>query len=304
VGDHWSAINIFKILLKKSNCYKHKIIERLCIAYTCIGLVNKAEYYRTLCIEDSSCDENIKSRVLYSLALLYLRHHNKVQHNIDKAEQYLNLAYSIISKNKINASQFSKVFNRNGFALCLYKKGKINEAIELLKWGIRILNKEKNDKNKLHSSVLVYNLFLCFKALDKPMKAIIYLKKLIEDDPKMAEYRSELIYYLIQKSKVKVALVEINSAILNFPDYFIFYLQHGYILFKKKDFINAELLFSKAVMYNFANEDALYNLLLTKIKLKKQDWIVNQFKKNAFPHYIIENNPRINTIIQYALCSQ
>jgi len=63
-------------------------------------------------------------------------------------------------------------------------------------------------------------------------------------------------------------------------------------------------MFTKAYIYNFANEDALYNLLLTKIKLYKQDWIVNQFVKNEFPQYLIENNPKINTIIQYARASQ
>jgi tetratricopeptide (TPR) repeat protein len=291
IGDHWSAINILKVLKNCRHIERYEVYKELAISYNGIGEGELAEEFYIKCINQKGCPKSVKVTVYYSLSMLFLRHHNFSLHDTNRGEEYLNLAYEILSEPSFSSDVFNRVFNRNGFALCLYKRGRIREAIKMLKWGLIELEKVKGESASLHASVLLYNLCLCYKKLAMPKLAIKYYRYLLNADPKMLEYRSDFINYLIDINKSRMALRIINDSGKYFPNSETINSLKGRLLYINGKYKDALACFTIAYNYNMFKRENINNYLLTKFKLEEYVSIVNSariigirnaIKKNLF----------------------
>lgn len=125
-----------------------------------------SEYYLNLILNDDKI-EKYKNGSRYSKAMLYARMHSQELQSIEKSEFLLNQAYDeIIGSDEYlkhsPSAIFSALFNRNGYALILFRKNKIEEAKKLM---VDCINKidsisilDKEEELELYCSVLVYNL--------------------------------------------------------------------------------------------------------------------------------------------------
>ncbi|QXB87672.1 tetratricopeptide repeat protein (plasmid) [Acinetobacter lwoffii] len=91
---------------------------------------------------------------------------------------------------------FEKIFNRNGYALILFKEGKLLDAKLQILECLDNINKyhgdDINNKINIHKSVLLYNLAQCYEKLGMIDDAISTFKILLELDPNMDEYYLDL----------------------------------------------------------------------------------------------------------------
>ncbi|MEI3611240.1 tetratricopeptide repeat protein [Pseudogracilibacillus sp. SO30301A] len=197
------------------------------------------------------------------MELLNARHHPKHLQSISKAEELLNEAFNAFQNEE---PSFHKIFNRNGYALKLYRKGKIEEAIKILLDGISKLQKSKlsNVDNGLHESVLTYNLAQCYVNLNRFEEASSAFERLISMDPYYPENHLEYAKYLINNEKYDVAYKhltyakDLNPYIPETHSYLgIYYLaQDSQFQLAKESFKNAYILSNKSYEY-------LYDLLYT-----------------------------------------
>ena len=305
IGDHWSSISILEKLKisKSSNVGWEREYELIGLSSTALGNTKKSEELYTKCIESKKISDINKIRILYALSMLYLRHHNETKHDLSKGEFCLNYAFNLLKDKTGDFFEFNKVFNRNGYALCLYKRDKIGEAVKLLKWGLSKLSKMKGDSVNLHSSVLLYNLCLCYKKQNRVELAIAQYKKLLKVDGKMFEYVAEFIKYLIETRKYKSAKIAINKALPEFIDYDVLYSQYGFIQNIEGRHNKAEKYYEKAHELNSFNFDNIRNLILIKFKQCQYEWIINFYYSFENKKIFQSNNDnnQIFGIIDYSI---
>ena len=134
-------------------------------------------------------------RALYGRAMLAARHHQGGLRSIERAGRLLDEAHAILSglddeQRMLDTTVFEEVFNRNGAALVLFRRGQVEDALELLEWGISRLT-QTNEKVAIHRSVLMYNLAQCRRQLGDGPGAIEAYERLLEVDPHMPEYHLE-----------------------------------------------------------------------------------------------------------------
>ncbi|MEG9883857.1 MAG: hypothetical protein V6Z86_04415 [Hyphomicrobiales bacterium] len=90
------------------------------------------------------------------LAMLYLRYHPSMLRDRSRAETLLEQAFQTALKHDLDP--LSRIFNRNGFALILFRKAKVDEAISLLKWAVDELENIPGKRALMHKSVILYNI--------------------------------------------------------------------------------------------------------------------------------------------------
>lgn len=91
---------------------------------------------------------------------------------------------------------FFALFNRNGYALVLFRKDRVEEAKDLMVDCINKIDKlsihDREEELELYRSVLVYNLAQCYEKLGDYNNAIISLNKLLDKDELMDTYYLDL----------------------------------------------------------------------------------------------------------------
>lgn len=135
-----------------------------------------SEYYLDLMLNDDNI-QKYKNGSRYSKAMLYTRMHSQEIQSIEKSERLLEQAYDAI----VNSSEyvenhpsaiFSALFNRNGYALVLFRKDRVEEAKDLMVDCINKIDKlsihDREEELELYRSVLVYNLAQCVHFINKP----------------------------------------------------------------------------------------------------------------------------------------
>ncbi|MGN7313405.1 tetratricopeptide repeat protein [Alkalicoccobacillus gibsonii] len=207
VGNAWTAISLLEKLITRFGNNDEYFYD-LGIAYTQIEKTETAEFY----LEKSKSFGGI-NRIIdanYVLSMLYTRHHPKNLHSLEKAEMLLNEAYTYCD----NEVGFHKVFNRNGYALILFRKGLVEEAINILIKGIQSLRESglSSVDGELHESVLTYNLAQCYVSTEDYVKACSTFERLIDMDPHYPENHLEYAKYLIKENKYDKAVEHLNIA--------------------------------------------------------------------------------------------
>ncbi len=75
----------------------------------------------------------------YGLSMLYARHHPPVLRSLDRTAEHLEHGYAVLDRVPADDTRdltFHKVFNRNGYALVEFRRGRVEEAIDHLTQGI------------------------------------------------------------------------------------------------------------------------------------------------------------------------
>lgn len=177
-----------------------------------------------------------KVKATYVLSMLYLRLHPKEKQNLEIAENYLNLGHELIESNPdIEDYCFHSVFNRNGFALCLFRRGQIVDALNMLDAGIAKLQSSGDGAKSLHQSVLIYNAVQCLKALKRFDDCESRCQVLLQVDPLFPEYWLELSIVFLEQEKYSEALSAIQQAEKIDPTIPEIYALKGFIFLNRED---------------------------------------------------------------------
>ncbi|EPF4180569.1 tetratricopeptide repeat protein [Vibrio cholerae] len=193
-GDIFTAESILEHCCK---CFEGFYIRKSNIIGTvknCLGKSSEAEYYYNN--HDGTLLSKIKSA--YPTSMLYLRHHPKSLQNPRMASKLLEHSFTLLQNSEVSTElsidelDFHRVFNRNGYALILFRDGKVEEAVDLLKWGLSVLG-DKCGKFHMHKSVILYNIYQCYKQSGDIAKAHEYIDMVLDIDPMFPEYWLEKI---------------------------------------------------------------------------------------------------------------
>jgi tetratricopeptide (TPR) repeat protein len=145
--------------------------------------------------------------------MLYARHHRPERLNADRATAYLQSAFDILATLPNTMSvRYERVFNRNGYALILYRNKRYPEAAALLEEGLAVLAGSQWEK-QLHSTVLLNNLGRVYADMGQPDRAEATLSRAIAIDPLFAEYHQDLGSFLCDQGRYDEARAACNRAL-------------------------------------------------------------------------------------------
>lgn len=209
VGDYACA---YKILLQLSQTsQREEISYMLGLCTNFFGRTAESERHFSRLLHSPNPVNIVKSS--YVISMLYLRMHPKELQSREKAESLLENAYQVLGQHpEVADHTFHKVFNRNGFALCLYRRGQITEALALLEHGIAELGQDHTGANALHQSVLIYNAVQCLRTLQRYEECEAQCLRLLAVDPLFPEYWLELSRVLLEQGKVQLAIEALEKA--------------------------------------------------------------------------------------------
>jgi len=187
---------------------------------------------------------------LYSIAMLYARHHQPENRSLDAAEKALNEAYRILSglDERTPDLRFYRAFNRNGLALIYFRRGEVHRARDLLRECILAVS-DTADHLRLHKSVLIYNLAQCETALGNDLDAKEAFSELLRLDPDYAENRIEYANLLLELGDEKGALMEVDEAIILDPSIGAAWAIRGRLHLEAGDLPNAIRDLSRAIQF-------------------------------------------------------
>ncbi|HBR2218126.1 tetratricopeptide repeat protein [Klebsiella variicola] len=193
-GDVFSAETLLEHGLRYFPDFESKQANLIGTIKNCVGKPVEAEHYYQIFKKSESPLAPVRAN--YPLSMLYLRHHKLEKRNFETGKQYLTEAYDYIMNGGLDSldvqeRNFYTVFNRNGYGLVLFREGKVNEAIDLLRWGIETLSSE-SPKHYMHRSVILYNICQCYKKIGDYDSAIQCYKELLEIDYVFPEYHLEM----------------------------------------------------------------------------------------------------------------
>ena len=252
-GDYSTAYSVLMELdISERNDSVHQILG-LCCNFS--GKTDESEsHFRRLHL---SANVLSKVKAAYLLSMLYLRLHPKYKQNLETAELFLSESHQLIESNvTMKDYHFHSVFNRNGYALCLFRRGKILEALEMLQVGVEKLKQSDDGAKNLHQSVLIYNAVQCLKALKRYEECEILCQNLLTIDSLFPEYWLELSIVYLEQSKFDLALAQLKKA--ENLDAFIpeIYALRGYAYLNQNQFELAIMSYKKAT--SLAPENLTY----------------------------------------------
>lgn len=190
-GDPWAAVAALDPLGADHRTGSEN--HALGSAQVSLGETVEAERNLQRYADSGSYRESAKAK--YSIAMLYARHHPAHLRSDQKSAEILDSAFgdieSLVASDVRADVAFSQVFNRNGMALLLVRKGLHRAAVESLERGMARLD-DDSDRDFLHKSVLIYNLAQIYRRTGKFAEAIVQYERLLRIDPNMAEYHCEL----------------------------------------------------------------------------------------------------------------
>lgn len=206
-GDSWTACWYIDLAILSQNEIPNEICNTIGLCYALQGKTEVAEFFWNRFKKHCESEEEKstafiikRARVYYSLAMLYARHHRRALRCNTQAKSYLEEGFDLLTnaKNRQDVSEinkesieYEKVFNRNGYALILYREGKYSEVIEMLENCIAHLDYSKYSRG-IHHTVLLNNLARAYQACGKYEEALEKINLCISIDPYFAEYWSDL----------------------------------------------------------------------------------------------------------------
>lgn len=188
--------------------------------------------------------------------MLYLRHHRSILHDRSRAEALLEDAFQTALKHDLDP--LSRIFNRNGFALILFRKGEIDEAISLLKWVVAALENIPGKTALMHKSVIVYNIAQCYAAKGMRGAAIEQLNALLKIDPYYPEYHMELAANHMADEHYDLACHYLDDAIAVDRSIVEAYAQKGFCRMRMERFEEGYESYMKAHRLALHDADFLY----------------------------------------------
>jgi tetratricopeptide (TPR) repeat protein len=227
-----------------------------------------------------------RSQLYYLMAMLYARY--LPQKDFEKAEEYLRMGLAELEAADLAEESriFRIVFNLNGLAMVRHFQGRYDEAIELCRSIFdRLTAGLKEDRHRLHRSVLLYNLGQVYSAIGCLDEALAHYSAAIEMDPNYSEYYNDRGSLLLKMGAIGQALADYERAIELSPPYFEVYTNLGQCLRKTGRMDDAVKAYSRAL-------DLEPNQLLALLG-RAQSWEELERAEDALADYTaaLEMNP-------------
>lgn len=200
----------------------------------------------------------------YALSMLYARHHNSGMHSLSKAKELLLEAKNIlenvrdIDKENLEAD---KQFMLNGYALILFRTGKVQEAIQIEKNAIEKLSYAKDGARLLQKSVLYYNLAQCYTRINELDLAIDTYKELLLIDNNFPDYHIELSKVYLKAKNVDKAWEELMKAYKIDSSISELNSLMGFVQLNRKNYKMATKYYKRAYEFEYLEPETLYDLL-------------------------------------------
>ncbi|MFY0521511.1 tetratricopeptide repeat protein [Lysinibacillus sp. UGB7] len=288
VGDLWTSLDIGNdVLISNSSNLDIEFLLRLAITQNNLGNTFAGETLLKHIISkdyNTNNENEVKISSLYILSMLYLRHHDKSFHSIEIAEKYLTRAYNLLNDPSFihNDKEFKKIFNRNGYALILFKRNRIQEAIDLLEKKIKELDLLIAGGKKyalLHKTVLMYNISQCYNSLGDFRKSVLLLEEIIKIDTYDADYHYEIVKILFENDLLDEGFkwLEIIED-KNIEDLSIQSAMKGYYFIQKENYKEAALNYKTAYFLEYNNRyigEILYSYLYSLYNLEQYETILS-----------------------------
>ncbi|MBC1456141.1 tetratricopeptide repeat protein [Listeria newyorkensis] len=289
IGDSWTAMWVGeKILQTNDKLNSFEVMHMLALAYNSVAntLAGENLLMKLIQLDLAGNQKYNKSKVsaYYILAMIYMRHHPKSLKNTEKAHKYLDTAYKLLNQKDFSHDdkEFTKIFNRNGYALILFASGDVKAAIELLKEKINQLENEiipiKGEYALLHKTVLMYNLYQCYLQQglsDEAEEVLLEIKKIDFYD---TDYRYDLVKLYFDKGELEKGKEELESiSDLKSMDYPTHFSYLGYYYLEKNQLIKAKEYYFKAfltLVHSYKYNEYLYNYLYVLYMLEEQETII------------------------------
>jgi tetratricopeptide (TPR) repeat protein len=160
-------------------------------------------------------------QLFYLMAMFYARY-LKPRDPV-KGEAYLERALAALEQANLPEGDyyFNLVFNLNGRAMIRNNQGSHQEAIELCRNGLALLNAHLGaEQHRLHRSVLFYNIGQVYAAIGHHNEAIEHYSVSISMDPNYSEYYNDRGNAFLQLGRLEEARVDYLKAIELSPPYF------------------------------------------------------------------------------------
>jgi tetratricopeptide (TPR) repeat protein len=203
VGDSWLAVQIADDWREEKRELNPRILSSLGAAYNLQERGLEAEFFYQKWADFGGLE---RARAYYSLSMLMARHHKGGERNLKRAGEYLQEAYQILQTLDPGAQEtiYETVFNRNGYALILFRQGQLQTAAELLVDGIERLSQTRFGGG-LHETVLQNNLGRVYAALGESKLAVAAHLRSIAIDPLFPEYHLDLANHLLDEGRSQEA---------------------------------------------------------------------------------------------------
>lgn len=280
IGDYLTALNIYNYLENFDS--RPFLYNQIATAYTMKGDTVQAEYYLLKWYNYGSKLD--KAYACYSLSMLYARHMKKETFLVSKAMKYIEEGYSHLEEiESIDKEKLirDRLFNRNGYALFLFRSGNLSEAIEIEKNAIDVLDglDIQNQGVLLQKTVLLFNLGQCYAKATEFEKAIKVYTELLELDPYFPEYYLEISKCYIEIKDFKSANEVLNKAYeLNdvIPE---LHSLKGFVYYSLGNMDEAKNSYCKAYQLNNDNEKHLYDYLYLLTELDKYSEAIEELNR-------------------------
>jgi tetratricopeptide (TPR) repeat protein len=156
----------------------------------------------------------------YMTAMLHTRF--LPQRDFSQAERDLDQGLVELEQSDLapHTKAFLISFNRNGLALVRYLQGRGEEAIALCQWGYEHMAQQLDSREqRLHRTVLVYNIAQVYSTMGNLDEAIRYLTEAMADDPNYSEYYNERGSLYLKLQRHEEAIADYRRAIELSPPY-------------------------------------------------------------------------------------
>ncbi|WP_168187203.1 tetratricopeptide repeat protein [Salinibacterium sp. UTAS2018] len=265
-GDAWTAQKLGTSLQEVEQ--SSRVWNLLALANAMLGQTLNAEHYYDRWSRSGDVMDFVRAK--YGTAMLYARHHPSGLRDLETSATLLDEAYDAL--HQLNSGRrngddviFDEVFNRNGYALILFRRGKVEESIRLLRWGIDTLS-GTTENIAIHRTVLIYNLAQCFTQLEDFDSALRTYEELIGVDPHMPEYRLEMAKCFARIGDLDAAIFQCNTAVESDETLAAAWAQLGVYEGRKGEHDKAVLAFRRAHSINPESPvhltNVVYNLIL------------------------------------------
>ena len=278
VGNHWGVIRLLDRLEPTSEVTSPGIARLRAVANVLADRPIEAERYyeRWKALGDAS--DMVKAN--YGLAMLHLRHHPIYFRNLETAEALLNDAFNV--SQILENAPFLSIFNRNGYALVLFRKGQIDEAKSLLNWAVSELDRIPGRVALMHKSVIMYNIAQCHSAQGDYVEALAILNELILIDPSYPEYHMEIARNFVALSDFKKAIDALRVAEACDSTVAEIHNQTGYCNLQLEHLSEATECYKKALQLQPFDLDSLHALTYALSEQNRYNEIIDTLSRR--PH--------------------
>ncbi len=159
-------------------------------------------------------------RLYYLLSMLHARF--LAPTDLDRAEEYLARALDLVAEVDLAEGErhFLTVFLMNGLALVRLRQRRVDEALELCRDGVCLLNQHLSaEDHRLHRSVLLFNIAQVHAQIGPYEDALDYFGQAMAMDPNYSEYYNDRGSVYLKLDRLDEAERDYRRAIELSPPY-------------------------------------------------------------------------------------